>query len=443
MKRASFLGAMVLCLACLLYWIFPKGLLLGLLISLVVTGGFTVFFIVHRKRWVRDLLFSACCFAVSTLILFVPVTDYYNTVETFDGATCTITVRLTRDPELTSSGSYRYTAKPIGKIFSQKIVFFSPVYYTDGGGTVKAKFTFSRPDDAYFLENLSEGVALTAVIRNPHEVRSEESGPSFYTVSSTLRRYVSTTFLRYIGGSEAGFMTSVLTGEKESLSSGDYELLRQTGMLHIVAVSGFHVSVFITFLLFFLQKIRSLRVQIILSVLSLGVIFLLSGFTPSVCRAVIMNLIVFGSHWVAVRTEPFNRLGLAAIVILLISPYAVWSLSFQLSFSAALGILLFSEPFTKALLHWLFVRCHVICGSVLRNLITLFCVSVSAFILTLPLLWIRMNSYSVWSLFLSPVMLPVLQICFFGALVLLLLALLSFFTPFCKIIGFLIGYGVK
>ena len=134
MKWASFLGAVVLCLASLFYWICPKALLVGLLVSLAATIGFAVFFLFHRKRWLRDILFALCCFVVSTLILYFPVTDYYDTVETFDGATCTVTVQLTGDPELTSSGSYRYTARPVEKIFSQKIVFFSPQYYTDGGG---------------------------------------------------------------------------------------------------------------------------------------------------------------------------------------------------------------------------------------------------------------------------------------------------------------------
>ncbi len=443
MKRASFLGAVVLCIAALLYWYFPGAFLSGFLISLFGVGIFTALFVLYKTRWLRDLLFALCCFLISTLILYFPVTDYYRTVDTYDGKTVTATVQLTEDPKVVSTGSYRYVAKPVDGPFSQKIVFFSSVYYTDGGGTVTAEFTFSRPKDVYFLENLSDGVALIGVIRNPQEVIAAEPEPSFYTVSSSLRRYAYTTFLRYIGGDEGGFMNAVLTGNKDTLSSGDYQVLQQTGMLHVVAVSGLHVSVFISFVLFFLQKMRDIRLQIILSVLSLGIILLFSGFTPSVCRAVIMNLIVFGGTWVSVRTEPFNRLGLSAIVILLVSPYSVWSLSFQLSFCAALGILLFSSPVIKAIIQWLFVRCHVICGSVLRNLISLFSVSVSAFILTLPILWMRLDSYSVWSLFLSPILLPILQLCFFGALILLLIALISVFSPFCKILGLLISYGVK
>ena len=92
-------------------------------------------------------------------------------------------------------------------------------------------------------------------------------------------------------------MTAVLTGDKASLSPMYYNALSHTGMLHIVAVSGLHVSVFVSFVLFFLRKIKNLRLQIILSFLSLFVILLLAGFTPSVCRAVIMNAVLFLTQW--------------------------------------------------------------------------------------------------------------------------------------------------
>ncbi len=443
MKHGSFTAALSLCGAALFFWIFPKTFLPALIILLVLTGASVALFCIFRKRWLRDILFFLACLTVSTLLLWFPVFDYYDTVEHYHNKTVVHTVTLTEDPVLTESGFYRYTARPKNR-FRQKTVFFSTHYYGDAGDEITAEFTYSEPESEYFASNMADGVALSASLKTPYdEVKVTEGKLSFHKVSGALRRYVYTTFLRYIGDSEAGFMNAVLTGDKSTLSSADYKNLQNTGMTHIVAVSGLHVSVFVSFVLFFLKKIRSIRLRLILSFLSLGIILLFSGFTPSVCRAVIMNAVVFGGEWFSHGTDKLNRLGIAAIVIVLFAPHAVWSLSFQLSFAAALGILLFASDFTQAFIQWLFVYFNVICGKVLKNLISLFGVSVSAFLFTLPLLWLRLDSYSVWSLFLSPLILPVLEVCFFGALILLILGLFPFLSLVSEFLGYLIQFGVK
>ncbi len=443
MKRASFLAALVFCFAAIVYWNVPNLLLPGILISGSLVGISVIIFLFYRKRWLRDLLFSLCCFLISTLFLWTPVSESYRTAEVYDGKTLCITVQLTEDPSMVSTGIYRYVGTPVDGPFSQKITFFSSTYYTDAGGTVTSEFVLHRPKDDSWMDYFADGVVLRGNIQDPQHVSFSDPEPSFYTASTAVRKYTFRSLYRFVGGDDAGFMNSVLTGNKDSLSATDYQVLCHTGMLHIVAVSGLHVSVFVAFVSFFLNKLRSLRLRVILGVLALGVILLFSGFTPSVCRAVIMNLIVFGGTWVSAPTDAYNRLGIAAIVILLVAPYAVLSLSFQLSFLASLGIILFSAPFTDTIIHHLFVRRHIICGKVLRNGISLFCVSVSAFILTLPLLWLFLDSYSVWSLFLSPVILPVLQLCFFGVLTLMMLAWIPFLSFVCRFLGLLIGYGVK
>lgn len=443
MKRASFSASLILCFTSILFWLIPGCILPVAVISLVAGILFLFLFLRFRLRWFREMVFYLICFLLSLLLLWAPVTDYYDTVSSYDGKTVTATVTLTEDPVLSSNGRYRYVVRPEREVFSQKFIFFSPVYYTDAGGSLTATFTFSRLAETYFLGNLSDGIALTASLETaPDKVVAEDGSFSFYALSGRVRRYVHTTLLRYVGGEEAGFMTAALTGDKSSLSEACYHALSETGMLHIVAVSGLHVSVFVSFVLFFLQKIRDLRFRILLSLLSLVIILLFAGFTPSVCRAVIMNAVVFMSQWFSVGSDSLNRLGIAAFIILLFAPYAALSLSFQLSFAAALGIILLAEPFCEAFVQWLFVRCHIICGKVLLSLVSLFAVSLSSFCFTLPLLWFRLNSFSVWSLFLSSVVLPVLEICFFLALVLLLISLFFFLSPFSWILGVMIRYGV-
>lgn len=443
MKRASFSAALIFCGAAIFGWIFPKVLLPLGVTALLLGIVFLILFLIFRTVLLRDLLFCAVSLVLSVTVLWFPITDYYDTVELYDDVTVTATVTLTEDPVLSSSGVYRYTVRPSRELFSQKFIFFSSVYYTDGGGSIRGTFTFSRPEEEYAFSSLSDGVALTAVLEtSEEEIEVTDPRFSFDTVSEKVRRYVHRTCLEFLGKDNGGFMAAALTGDKDLLSPKAYGALSQTGMLHIVAVSGLHVSIFVSFVLFFLQKVRRLRLRLALSILSLLVIFLFAGFTPSVCRAVIMNGVLFLHQGISIGSDPFNRLGISAIVILLVSPYAVWSLSFQLSFAAALGILLFAKAFQQGITQWLFVSLHLICGSVLRSVVSLFSVSLSAFVLTLPILWIRLNSYSVWSILLSFTVLPVLEVCFFGVLILLILNLFSFQEPLCGFLGAILRYGV-
>ncbi len=442
MKRASFLAAVILCAVALLCWIFP-----WLLLPLLVAGGFfgvvfLVLFLKYKDTLLRDLLYASVCLMVSVLVLWFPITDYYNTAEIYDGRTCSVTATLTEDPVLCSGGVYRYTVRFTDSFFSKKFVFFSSVRYTDAGGKITADFAFSVPSDTYSFQNLSEGIILNAKIVNSDSVTFSEPGLSFYRLSGKLQRYVQRTFLQYMGTEDGGFLTAVLTGNKDALSEDTYQSLSETGMLHIVAVSGLHVSIFVSFILLFLRKVPNIRLRLVLSLLSLFIIFLFAGFTPSVCRAVIMNGVLFLHQGLAMGSDSFNRLGIAAIIILLLSPYAVLSLSFQLSFAAALGILLFASSFRQEMIQWLFVRCHIICGEVLTFAISLFSVSLASFVFSLPLLWLWLDRYSVWSLFLSIPILPVLEVCMYGAFFLLLLARIPFTGLLCRFLGIILQYGV-
>ena len=443
MKRASFTAGLVLCFCGVFCWLFPVLPLIFASVAILLSAVFLILFRRTDRILFRDLLFASVCLFASAIFFFFPVTDFYDTADTYDQQQLTLTATLTEDPVLVSSGIYRYVARPVSGPFSQKFLFFSPVYYTEAGGTVTGTFSFERPSESYFLSNLADGVALEATLETDSEIVTVSDPEfSFYFLSGKVRRFVRANLVRYVSDPEAGFMTAVLTGNKQALAGEDYRALSETGMLHIVAVSGLHVSIFVSFALFFLRKVSRPRLRFFLSILSLGAILLFSGFTPSVCRAVIMSSVLFLNDGFFLESDGLNRLGIAAILILFAAPYAVLSLSFELSFLAALGILLLSRPVERSLVHWLFVYRHVICGSVLRNLISLFSMSLASLCFTFPILLFRLNQLSLWSLILSPVILPVLQICFILTLILLLLCGIPYVLILCPLLGILIRYGV-
>lgn len=445
MKRAPFSAALILTALSILCWLFPNILPV---LSVIASGAlflFLLFYVFLPNRAVRDLLYYAVCILICTLFLWQPIHSYYETQTQYDGQTARVTAELCKEPTLTASGTYRCIAS--SEEIPQWFEFYSTAYPGEVGDEFTADFKFRKPKTDRELTYLSQGIVLRAeVVSKVDNIEFRKGEPSFRTLSASLRKYVSATLRRAIGSEQGGFMTSVLTGDRSNLSEETEQALSDTGMLHIVAVSGLHVSVFLSFGLFFLQKIRSEKLQYLITILLLFPILLFSGFTPSVVRAVIMTGVLYLGNSFGIKTDPLNRFGYAALIILLAAPYAALSVSFELSFAAAFGILCFAKPLNIALIHWLFRYGSLRSRTLLNELISLTAVSISAFLFTLPLLWFRFGSFTVWSMLLSPLVLPVLQYCFYGSLILLLFwplaQIVTVLLPFARMLALLIRYGV-
>lgn len=108
-----------------------------------------------------------------------------------------------------------------------------------------------------------------------------------------------------------------------------------------------------------------------------------TGFTSSVFRAGIMTLVFLAAQGLGRKADGINSLGLAAVILCLINPYSCLELSFLLSFSATLGILICYTPI-ESLGERLQCRFNGIVGKPLKWIITAGAVSLSASIFTFP-----------------------------------------------------------
>lgn len=142
-----------------------------------------------------------------------------------------------------------------------------------------------------------------------------------------------------------GLMQAMLLGRREGLPDALRALYNSVGASHVLALSGLHVGVLFLLLNAFLLRLLSWRrarlwAGIVL-VLLLWLYVVLTDCSPSLVRAAVMVSLLTGA---LIRQSGFcswHTLGLAALGILLFTPSALWSISFQLSFSAVAGIFLF------------------------------------------------------------------------------------------------------
>lgn len=225
-------------------------------------------------------------------------------------------------------------------------------------------------------------------------------------------------------GRPLAFVSAITLGERDALDSGLRQSFAAAGAAHVLAVSGLHTGIIYLVLISLLtcfgriypryeqRLLRALRTLVILAVM--WVYAFITGLSPSVMRAVLM-LTIMQVGWVLRRNSiSLNTLAATACICLWADPLSLFSISFQLSFSAVLGILLF-VPYMNDIWH--------IKGNKLkrwsRDLIT---VSIGATIGTLPVTLFYFGQIAHYTLLTNIIVLPAAYILVFMGIATLLFA---------------------
>lgn len=185
------------------------------------------------------------------------------------------------------------------------------------------------------------------------KIRSVEHQPNSGMVTrlAKLSTWISSRLNRVLPEPEAGFARALLLGEQHAMSEGVRERFRKTGTSHIVALSGFNV----TLILGFVQgvgkrlRIRFSRVALISAVL-IVLFVIMTGAEASLVRASFMGIVVLAGKLLGRRSMIPALLAVSGAVMVLANPYVLlYDVGFQLSFLATLGLFLFSEKLEQAL----------------------------------------------------------------------------------------------
>ncbi len=199
----------------------------------------------------------------------------------------------------------------------------------------------------YFTHLRGKNISLVGTTQNanPDDFDSPD-GLIYYikTLGTFIKNKVvfATDKLLYDSPKLAPILKGILVGDKAGFSDALYKKFSYAGLSHIVAVSGMHLSIFFALLSFLLQKLpTSYKKSLLFSVPVLFLFVAAANFTPSVCRAGIMMLVMIISVFLNQRYSPINSIFISLAIILWTTPYSLFSKSLSLSFGATLGILVF------------------------------------------------------------------------------------------------------
>ncbi len=189
----------------------------------------------------------------------------------------------------------------------------------------------------YRLYNLSRGI--TGQIRGQKlQILDQRTAP-YERLLFSLKKKWSALLGEMCPQKEAGLFRSVLLGEKKSLDAHIRDLYQRSGIAHLLAISGLHLSILGMGLY---RGLRKAGVPIGIGAAIAGMAVLgygeMTGAAGSGKRAVIMMLLAFLAELCRRTYDPLTALGLAAVWITWESPYQLLQSGFQLSFGAVLGI---------------------------------------------------------------------------------------------------------
>lgn len=163
------------------------------------------------------------------------------------------------------------------------------------------------------------------------------------------RAWVVNTLKTFIPGEkEQGLAEALLIGYKDDLDKNLVQAYSNTGVVHIIAISGLHLGL-IYAILFLLTKPMKRSKRLLLPRLciilgSLWLFSILAGAGPSVLRSALMFSLIALGESSSKKTNIYNTLAFSAFVLLCWNPFWLWDVGFQLSYAAVLSIVLFFRP---------------------------------------------------------------------------------------------------
>ena len=303
-----------------------------------------------------------------------------------------------------------------GKQYKVKAYLYKPVQIKPGD-QITDEFTFrytsvgAENDPTYHQGN---GIYLLCYGTDEFRISaSEEENLLDFPVK--LRHSIGQQIDALFAPDVAGFAKALLIGDSSGMSYEDSSAFSVSGISHIIAVSGLHVSILCSVIAWLCWHKRYLTAVIGIPVLVLFAA--VAGFTPSVVRACVMQAMVMLSMVLDKEYDPATALSAAVLFILLLNPLTVTSVSFQLSVACLIGIYGFSERIRSyfASRKWAAAaKGNGLHSRILRMAMTSVSISFSVWIITTPLCAIHFGMVSTVGILTNLVTVWLVSFIFYG-----------------------------
>lgn len=429
---------------------------LAFVISIFLTSLFLKGVWLYRFKWIAGV-----CIMLMVMLLAMLLTHYKNVQhqQTWFGNyysdSSKLMVRL-REPPVEKNKSYKVEAEVV------------TVMNRRGTFTTKGKLILYFKKDSGRAQQLHSGMLLLLHKKlqpitnsgNPgafdyqryclfqgitHQVFLSENDFAYTGLQrqTTWHKYLQqvqqailVTIKKYIPQKEHyGIAEALLIGYREDMDRDLVQQYANTGVIHVIAISGMHLAMIYGLLLLLLKPLgegrrnRILRSVIILSVLW-GFSFLSGGGASILRSAVMFSFIVIGQN-ISRSISVYHSLAASAFFLLCNNPFLLWDVGFQLSYAAVLSIVIFLKPVTN----WVYFK-----NTIAYNIWKLAAVTIAAQILTTPLSMYHFHQVPNLFLISNLFIVPLSGVILYGEIAMCLLSFIPLLASWLgKALSFLIG----
>lgn len=278
----------------------------------------------------------------------------------------------------------------------------------------------------YRMYLAQKGVGAT-VFAYPYMIRKGEGVKGNFLIKAglTIRGRIVHVIENSLPKQQAGLLNGMLIGYREGLSDEVREAFSDAGLMHIMAVSGANVAFMIlpVSLLLKLLGVRRKAANLML-IAFLNLFVCVTGFEPSVLRAVFMACVLLVSSLLYREPDVYSAIAVSCIIMLAINPSMLFNIGFQLSYAATLGIVMLYPNISKL----------ISCRFIPKKAADILGATLAAQAGVLPITLIHFNKISLISVIPNILAAPLLEI------ITILGAIMAIVGQFTIVLSRLIGY---
>lgn len=399
-----------------------------------VFGAFTVALVIalfsEKARSIKIIPVVAASGALACLLLLGAEKLIYQPAVEYDGKNCDIKAVLTSECE-ERYGNYYCEAKALtvnGEESGMKFRFtFSKPIEAEPYDIIEGKFSFfvlGSTDEEYLLSYKSKGMFLGAyTFSEKYEVVNiPEDEKPFAKKIIDFRASVKDAIYKILPDDRSSVAVALILGDKSRIPDDYIDNFNEIGIMHLVCVSGFHLSLWSFLILGILRKTKiNQKIANLIAMAGVIAFMLIAGLSYSVIRSGIMMILYLFSDIVSKKHDPLNSLGFSLAAIALYNPFAMGSAGLQLSALATLGLILYSMFFGRRVRVFFEKIKPVFIGKVLYRISEGIFTTAAATAFILPVI-LRMNSAFHFGIFVAnPIAIPLSQaaiiLCSLGAVI--------------------------
>ena len=177
---------------------------------------------------------------------------------------------------------------------------------------------------------------------------ARDQGQPLWAFLYALKRRTQGVIAAILPEPEAALLTGILTGSDEGIPASLMDQFRATGTSHIIAISGFNITLISAALVQVLSRLLQRYVALVAAVAAIALYTLLVGAEAPVVRAAIMGGLTALALIAGRRSHALTSLFAAAWLMTAWQPFLLWDVGAQLSFAASLGLIAYSEELQRA-----------------------------------------------------------------------------------------------